>query len=230
MSGSGALLHLGARQVLALPEGALFDSAERLLFVADLHLGKGSAYAARGQMLPPYDTHATLARLAALVDRLDPRGVVCLGDSFHDDGAAVRLDAAARRMLSMLAAGRDWVWVTGNHDRAPPLRVPGTSAAEWRAGPGVGRHIADEREEGVELSGHYHPKARVRLGARRVSRPCFIEDGRRMILPAFGAFAGGLDVREPEISRLFPRGYRIHLTGGRKVYSFDAGSEALALD
>ena len=198
--------------------GALFWPAQACVVVADLHLEKGSAEAVRGRLIPPYDTAATLARLAGVIERYQPRQVVCLGDSFHDGDAGERLGEAEARSLSGLAEGRAWHWILGNHDPKPPVDW-GTSCEELRMGRLVFRHQA-EPFGGGELSGHFHPKAAVRVRSKRLSGRCFVGDGRRLILPAFGAYTGGLDALDPAISGLFPRGFTVHLLGRRGVFAY----------
>ena len=188
------------------------------MVVADLHLEKGSGFAAKGALLPPYDTAATLTRLAGAIDRLDPRRVICLGDSFHDGDAAARLSAADGRTLAGLTAARDWIWITGNHDPEPPARWGGRAMQELVEGALVFRHEARPGAVG-ELSGHFHPKASVSTRARRITARCFVGDGRRLILPAFGAYTGGLDVLDPAISGLLDRGFHAHLIGRSRIHS-----------
>ncbi len=198
--------------------GVLWWPARRTLVVSDLHLEKGSGFAARGALIPPYDTAATLARLAGAVDRLEPHRVICLGDSFHDGAAPARLSARDARTLSALTAARDWVWITGNHDPAPPEDWGGRVVEELVDGALVFRHQARPGAVG-ELSGHFHPKASVSTRARRITARCFVGDGQRLILPAFGAYAGGLDVLDPAISGLLDRGFHVHLLGRSRLHS-----------
>ncbi len=208
---------LAGATLTARPSGALWLAAERLLVVADLHLGKAERLARRGGgLLPPYETAETLARLAAEIDALAPAMVLCLGDSFDDGRAAAALEETARERLAALAAGRRWVWAAGNHDPAP-LGLPGTHALEWRAGPLVFRHIAAPAAPPGEVSGHYHPKAVLAARGRRVRRRCFLADARRAILPAFGAYAGGLDATDPAFDALLGREARAFLIGAKVV-------------
>jgi hypothetical protein len=216
---AGSLLINGAALVADL-SGAVWWPDRRLLAVADLHLEKGSGFAAAGRPLPPYDTRATLGRLAALIGRLAPRTVVCLGDSFHDGRAEGRLCADDAARLRTLTGRADWLWLAGNHDPAPPGRWGGEVREEAVIGPLVFRHQARGDAAG-ELSGHWHPKAYVPVRDSRMTARCFAEDGRRLILPAFGAFAGGLNVRHPNIARLFPRGFRAHVIGRSRLHCFD---------
>lgn len=190
---------------LALGTGrALYWPAERALLVADLHLEKASWFAQRGQMLPPYDSRDTLERLADAVRLTDARRVITLGDNFHDDAGALRLDAHCTGMLEALTRSLDWVWITGNHDEALPKGFGGTIVPELEVGGIMLRHEARAGETAPEMSGHYHPKLRVNVRNRHIARPCAVL-GRgaggsdRMILPAFGTLTGGMDAGAPEI-------------------------------
>ncbi|MGH6959919.1 MAG: ligase-associated DNA damage response endonuclease PdeM, partial [Dongiaceae bacterium] len=182
--------------------------------VADLHLEKGSGFARRGSFLPPYDTRTTLARLADVVRRHRPEQVICVGDSFHDDGAADRLAGDDAILLRRLTVACDWTWICGNHDPRPPGTWGGSIAAELTIGSLTFRHEARPAAGRGEVSGHFHPKAGLSVRGRHVGGRCFITDGRRLILPAFGAYAGGLDVGDPAIAGLF-RGQRLVLVIGR---------------
>jgi len=204
--------------LVANPSGALWWPEERLLAVADLHLEKGSGFAARGRLLPPYDTRATLDRLSGALARLAPRTVLCLGDSVHDLGAAGRMHEADRARLAALVAALDWVWIVGNHDPQPP-GLGGRVAEEVRHGPLVFRHQAVPGEAG-EVSGHLHPVAAVRLADRRVRERCFATDGAKLILPAFGAYAGGLNVLDPAVRGLLGEPFLVHLIRNGKVHAF----------
>ena len=201
------------------PSGALFWPAEGVLAVADLHLEKGSGFAARGRMLPPYDTRATLDRLAEAIARLRPRTVLALGDSFHDRRAAGRMAEADRARLRALTAAVSWVWITGNHDPEPPEGLGGREAPEVRLGPLVFRHEAVPGDVG-EVSGHLHPAAAVLVPGRRVRERCFASDGAKLILPAFGAFAGGLNVLDPAISGLLRGDFVVHMMRAGKLLPF----------
>lgn len=183
-----------------LPQGALFWPARRALLVADLHLEKGSWFAGRGQMLPPYDSMATLADLTALVAATGAQEVWCLGDSFHDSAGCARLPVRAQEMLRALTAATRWVWITGNHD--PHIDRCGGEVMDEAVVDGlVLRHEADPRESRPELSGHYHPKLRVRVRGKLVSRRCFVMTPDKIVFPAFGSLTGGLDAGHPEIVR-----------------------------
>jgi uncharacterized protein len=178
---------------------ALYWPAEAALIVADLHLEKASWFAARGQMLPPYDSRATLERLATLVDQTGATAVWCLGDNFHDEGGAARLPDDARALLAALTARCDWHWITGNHDEHLPATIGGTIHDESTLRGLVLRHRANAADPQPELSGHFHPKHRITLRGRGVSRPCFVASATKLILPAFGALTGGLAADHPEI-------------------------------
>lgn len=185
------------------PSGALWWREEETLIVADLHFEKGSAFAERGVLLPPYDTRSTLNRLAAVIRHFEPRRVVSLGDAFHDRSAEGRMDEADAAALEALMAGRHWVWVLGNHDPAPPKRFAGEVVAAKRIGRLVLRHEPTAGESPGELAGHLHPCARVVSDGRTLRRRCFASDGMRMVLPAFGAYAGGLNVLDDAFAPLF---------------------------
>ena len=183
--------------------GALWLEAERTLVVADLHLEKGSSYAARGQMLPPYDTRETLRRLEAEVAELAPAAVILLGDTFHDRRSEDRLASDDADRLRTLAAGRRLVWVVGNHDADGPQALPGEVADELTLAGLTFRHEPQSGPQPGEVAGHLHPAARVKAPRGTVRRRCFITDGARMILPAFGAYAGGLNVRDTAFAGMF---------------------------
>jgi hypothetical protein len=206
--------------------GALWWPARATLLVADLHLEKGSSFATRGQFLPPYDTAATLARLEEAAGRLGARAVVALGDSFHDRAAAERVCPADQERIRALTGRLDWLWIAGNHDPAPPAHWGGRVEDEVALGGLAFRHEADPLHGAGEISGHFHPKASVRVRGNRVSARCFVTDGRRLILPSFGAYTGGLDVLHPAISGLFPRGFTAHLLGRRKLVAYPSAALA----
>jgi uncharacterized protein len=201
--------------------GALLWEDERLLIVSDLHLEKGSSFAARGTLLPPFDTVATLNRLASVIARHDPRTVIALGDSFHDRDAHTRLSDADRTQLAALQTGRDWVWISGNHDPALPRDLGGTVAEIIAIGTITFRH--EPTGARGEIAGHLHPKARVATRARTVERRCFVSDGERAIMPAFGAYAGGLSVRDVAFAKIFPkRSFVAHVLGDNRLHSIAA--------
>ncbi len=206
--------------------GILFWPGQALLAVADLHLEKGSACAGRGQLVPPWDSRETLGRLSRLAALYAPRVIVALGDSFHDGGGAARLAAGDRAALDRLGAAR-LVWVRGNHDPEWPAGLPGEAAADFRLGGLVFRHQAAAGAAG-EISGHFHPKARVTTRAGDIVRPCFVADSTRLMLPAFGAYTGGLDVGHPAIQALYPAGATVFLLGREKLFRFTIGEVAPA--
>lgn len=216
---SAAPIHIAGERLMLDPAGVLHWPARRLLCVSDLHLEKGSAFAARGRLLPPYDTRETLSRLLPMLRRYRPQRIVFLGDSFHDPQGAGRLPAAERAALVHALAGVAAVWVLGNHDPSAPADLPGEAAEEWAEGPLTFRHVPAGRATG-EIAGHLHPKATAPTRAGGVCRPCFVSDGRRMLMPAFGAFTGGLDIEDPAIASLFPRGGRAFLLGPDRLYAF----------
>lgn len=187
--------------LMALPQGALFWPARAALIVADLHLEKASWFARGGQMLPPYDSLATLGDLEALVAATAAREIWCLGDSFHDREGCERLPADARAILTGLTARTRWTWITGNHD--PVLSDPcgGAVLAEAEVQGLILRHEASPADPRPELSGHFHPKLRIARRGQRVSRRCFVATPAKLILPAFGSLTGGLDAHHPEILR-----------------------------
>ncbi|MGZ8296008.1 MAG: ligase-associated DNA damage response endonuclease PdeM [Allosphingosinicella sp.] len=187
--------------LMALSQGALFWPSRRALLVADLHLEKASWFARFGQMLPPYDSLATLADLTALAVSTDAGEIWCLGDSFHDRHGCDRLPARAREMLVALTGATRWTWITGNHDPGIADHCGGDIVEEAEVDGLLLRHEADPAEARPELSGHFHPKLRIHHRGRQVSRRCFVATERKLILPAFGSLTGGLDAGHPEIVR-----------------------------
>lgn len=194
---------LAGRPFLALAEGGLFEPETSALIVADLHLEKGTAFARRGSLVPPYDSRATLRLLQAMIDRLAPRRVICLGDSFHDDGGAARLEGDDLAHLARLQSGRDWLWVAGNHDRLPPRGVGGEWTCETMLHDLALRHEPCAGIKVVEIAGHLHPAALIRGRGRVLRCRCIASDGWRAILPALGAYAGGLDLSHRAFDGLF---------------------------
>ena len=200
----------------ALPSGALWWSDERLLCVSDLHLGKSERLARRGSTaLPPYETRDTLDRLGSDLDATSARTVICLGDSFDDLDAALSLDEDARLQISRLQAGRRWTWIEGNHDPGP-VDFGGTHRDHLTVGPLTFRHIAEPNAIG-EISGHFHPKAHVRTRARTITRPAFLVDAARVILPAYGTYTGGLGSHAPVLTQLMRTDAQAILTGRRAL-------------
>jgi DNA ligase-associated metallophosphoesterase len=202
----------------ALPAGALHWPARRLLAVADLHLEKGSSYAVNAlKLLPRHDTRQTLAMLAGLINTLSPETVVCLGDSFHDRTAIDRLPKDERAEIERLTKQARFVWIAGNHDPAPPPGDWGHVAVEIADAPLVFRHEAMFGPAAGEISGHFHPVAALTVQGRGIRRRCFLTDGQRVILPAFGAYAGGLNALDPAIAQLFPADYDALVVGKQVV-------------
>jgi DNA ligase-associated metallophosphoesterase len=201
----------------------LYWPEQGLLAIADLHLEKGSSFAARGMLLPPYDTAATLARLARLIAHYAPRVVVALGDSFHDGGGPARIAEADRAALAALQRGRDWIWLAGNHDPDPADGIGGRFAATLALGPLMLRHEPSSQASDGEIAGHLHPLARIARRGRAVSRRCFASDGRRLVMPAFGAYAGGLNVRDRAIAALFGSpAFTAYMLGESRLYAVAA--------
>lgn len=213
---------LAGAELVADPAGALYWPEQRLLVIADLHLEKGSSFARRGVLLPPYDTATTLARLGALIAFYEPRIVVALGDNFHDGGGPGRLVEADRSALSEQQRRRDWIWVTGNHDPDPAEGIGGSFAGVLAVGALVFRHQPSARGCVGEVSGHLHPVARISVRGRAISRRCFVCDDQRMIVPAFGAYAGGLNVRHRAFADLFGGAFTAHLLGPDRIYAIKA--------
>jgi uncharacterized protein len=201
--------------------GALFWEEQRLLVVSDLHLEKGSSFAMRGVLLPPYDTIATLGRLGAVLARHDPRTVIALGDSFHDRDAHSRLSAPDRDTIAAFQLRRDWIWISGNHDPALPSDLGGMVATEVAIGPLAFRH--EPTGAAGEIAGHLHPKARVSTRGRSMERRCFASDGERAVMPAFGAYTGGLNIRDAAFAKIFQTlGFMAHVLGDNRLHTIAA--------
>ena len=199
--------------------GALYWQAERTLIVADMHLEKGSAFASRGQMLPPYDSAATLAKLNQLIARHRPKRLIALGDSFHDIQAGERMDKDCALALAALAASLEMIWITGNHDPEIPTALSGQRYADYRLGGLVFRHEPLAGLQPGEIAGHLHPVARLVSPKGGIQARAFISDGTRLLMPAFGSYAGGLNCRDDAISSLFnPHLMAAHICGSTRVY------------
>ena len=201
---------------------ALFWPAQRALIVADLHLEKASWYAARGQMLPPHDSLATLDALAGLADATGAETLWCLGDNFHDPDGPSRLSAPAAQLLAQLGARLDWMWITGNHDADLPPGLPGSVRAEAEVAGLVLRHQADPGDPRPELSGHFHPKYTGLARGRRVTRPCFVEGPTKLLLPSFGALTGGMAATDEAIAAALGGVCAYHVPAGDRVLRFAA--------
>ena len=218
---AGAEIGVAGVALVADCAGALYWPEEGILAVADLHLEKGSSFAARGVLLPPYDTAATLARIAALVARYAPRTVIALGDSFHDGKGPARVAASDRTTLAALQRGRDWIWISGNHDPDPAHGIGGTFTVTLAVGAVSFRHEPTGADG--EIAGHLHPVARLSARGRSVSRRCFASDGRRLVMPAFGAYAGGLNVRHRAFADVFGTpAFTAHMLGEGRIYALAA--------
>nr|WP_279306690.1 ligase-associated DNA damage response endonuclease PdeM [Microvirga solisilvae] len=209
LSGQLALLDLS---------GGLYLPAHDALLVADLHFEKGSSFARRGMMLPPYDTRETLSALSDVVSRFSPRVVIALGDSFHDIGGPDRLGQEERSTLESVQSGRDWVWVTGNHDRILPDSIGGEVLEEVTLGSLTLRHEPAAGEQ-AEIAGHLHPVGKVVMRGRATRRRCFLTDGKRCVMPALGAYAGGLNACDAAFKPLFPKGFTAHLIGTERIFA-----------
>lgn len=219
----GEELQFAGASLCADLSGALYWPEQRLLCVADLHFEKGSSFARHGRFVPPYDTRATLARLQQLVLRYDPRTVICLGDNFHDGDGPTRLSDHDRHLLLMQQRGREWIWIAGNHDPDPAAGIGGHFLDEIHVG-GIGfRHEPSEKGEAPEIAGHLHPLARILTRGRTLSRKCFASNGRRMIMPAFGAFTGGLNIRNRAFHSVFDGAdFLAHMLGTTRLYAVAA--------
>ncbi|MGL3608433.1 ligase-associated DNA damage response endonuclease PdeM [Rhizobium sp. G187] len=205
--------------------GALYLPDHDTLVVSDLHLEKGAAFARRGQLLPPYDTQATLKLLDAVVTRYQPKTVISLGDNFHDRVGSALMPLPFREMISAIARGRDIVWINGNHDPDGTINLPGNSVDEYRLAGLTFRHEPSLAHGRGEVAGHLHPAATVRRREKSVRRPCFATDGSRMIMPSFGVTTGGLDLRHKAFTGLFARADLIaHLLGRDRIYSVRYGN------
>ena len=218
---AGHEITIAGTTLVADPAGALYWPDERLLAVADLHLEKGSSFAVRGVLLPPYDTVATLGRLATVIAQHSPRMVIALGDSFHDRGAHTRLSDDNRGTLTALQKGRDWIWISGNHDPALPSSLGGMVATEVA----IGRIRFRHEPTGAfgEIAGHLHPKARVATRGRAMERRCFASDGERTVMPAFGAYTGGLSIRDKAFAKIFQtNAFTAHVLGDNRLHSIAA--------
>lgn len=223
-AGDAAEIAVAGEAALCDRRGALFFPELGLLCVSDLHLEKGSSFARRGMLVPPYDTAATLLRLQAVIDHYRPKTVVSLGDSFHDDGGSSRLPDNLRLDLSALMAGRDWFWVSGNHDPSPPAGLPGDTVEALAVGALTFRHEPSKKSaQGPipgEIAGHLHPCARIVQRGRSVRRRCFASDGTRIVMPAFGAYTGSLNVLDRAYAGLFRAdGLIAYMIGASKVFA-----------
>jgi DNA ligase-associated metallophosphoesterase len=209
------------QELMLHPQGILIWPAQSMAVVSDLHLEKGSFFAPRHYFLPPYDTYQTLHRLSEILKGLDVGRLLLLGDSFHDEEGYMRMRGEDRHCLHGLIDQYETIWISGNHDQE--FVPPGCQSYEHiNIQNLIFRHEASGRTP--EISGHFHPKMTIRHKGSRLSRSCFIEDGKRLIMPAFGAYTGGLDVTDPEIGRHFGDDYHVHITGKEKIYTLSSPS------
>lgn len=212
-------LSVCGKEFVADSSGALYWPAEDALVVADLHFEKGSSFAARGILLPPYDTRETLTRLAAAIDRFDARTVICLGDSLHDLNGAERMGVEDRETLAILQEDREWIWITGNHDPDVSGDLGGYVLPEIAVEGLTLRHEPRPALITHEIAGHLHPAAKVNLNGHSFRRPCFAGNGLRLVLPAFGSYAGGLNVLDDAFRPLFGMsGVSVWLLGQEGLY------------
>lgn len=207
------------KALVADQAGALYWPQFKTLIVSDLHLEKGSSYAVRGQMLPPYDTRATLVKLAETIDRYESECVIALGDSLHDRGAGERMSAQDREILRLMQEDRRWIWITGNHDREVPSNLGGECVPHLTLG---GLTLVHEPRAALvthEIAGHLHPAARLSYHGYVIRRPCFVGNGRRLVMPAFGTFTGGLNVLDDAFAPLFgDEGLSVWMLGQEGLY------------
>nr|WP_267875972.1 ligase-associated DNA damage response endonuclease PdeM [Microvirga alba] len=215
---TGSEIGLHGRAAILDLTGAMYLPEDGVLLVADLHFEKGSSFAVRGMMLPPYDTRETLKALTRAVARFNPRAVIALGDSFHDIGGPERLGDEERATLARVQHGRDWIWVTGNHDHTLPDSIGGEVVEEMMLGPFTLRHEPRGGAD-AEIAGHLHPVGKVVMRGRATRRRCFVTDGARCIMPALGAYAGGLNVCDTAFQPVFPNGFTAHLIGTERIFA-----------
>ncbi len=225
---ASADISVNGERLVALGAGALLWPAQSTLIVADLHFEKGSHFAEKGVFLPPYDTRSTMKRLAKIMKDYRPETVISLGDAFHDGGAEARMAGDDACVLEALVVSTKWIWILGNHDPAPPRRFAGGVERCLRFRRLLFRHEPELTPETGEIAGHLHPVARVRAESRLIRRRCFATDGERLVMPAFGAYAGGLNVLEEAIATLFRKSPTAWMIGATGIYPFC--SEALVPD
>jgi uncharacterized protein len=217
LEGAAAAMRVAGTPISAQPDGALWLAGSATLIVSDLHLEKGTSYARSGQLLPPYDTRATLKRLAAAMKRLKPRRVVSLGDSFHDLGGPRRMDEADRASLRALVDAVEWIWIEGNHDPEIPEALGGEAAENFTIDGLTLRHEPRTEPSSGEIAGHLHPCAKVAAHGRSVRARCFATDGARLVMPAYGAYTGGLNLCDAAFAPIFPHGALALMIGRARV-------------
>ena len=196
-------LQIAGEAFICDPFGCLYWPEENCLIVSDLHLEKGSSFASRGRLIPPYDTAATLNMLEQRLEYWRPKTVISLGDSFHDKNAAERIPQQYHLQLSAMMKGRNWIWIQGNHDPLAPANLEGQDATELAIGPIIFRHEPHSGPSNGEIAGHLHPAAKIKRRGSSVRRRCFIGDGTRLIMPSFGSFTGGLNVCDTAFDGMF---------------------------
>lgn len=215
---------LNGQTVLFDPAGALYLPDSGLLCVSDLHLEKGAAFARRGQLLPPWDTYATLCALAAVIDRHNPKIIVSLGDNFHDRRGSAEMPDGARDMIRSMARGREWIWISGNHDPDGVVDLPGLEADTLDYAGLHFRHEPGQTPRAGEVAGHLHPAAVLVRRERGVRRPCFAADTRRIVMPSFGVMTGGLDIRNKAFHGLFDQTRLVaHMLSQGRVHAISYG-------
>lgn len=224
---TGGEIWVNGERAIPLSAGALYWPAREALVVSDLHFEKGSHFATKGVLLPPYDTRTALRRLGSLIATHQPKTVVSLGDAFHDGDAEARMDEEDAAALQSIIGAADWIWILGNHDPSPPARFAGAVERSLRLGGLTFRHEPSPRREAGEIAGHLHPVARVRAETQLMRRRCFASDGERLVMPAFGAYAGGLNVLDEAFAPLFDD-FTAWMLGASGVYAF--GRDALIPD
>lgn len=223
-TGSVGEIEIAGERAVCNEHGILYFPEFELLTVSDLHLEKGASFARRGSMVPPYDTQATLLRLAAVIAHYNPRRVISLGDSFHDGKGAAHMPEVFRTELTALMAGREWFWVAGNHDPEPPEDLPGETVQELSIGNLIFRHQPSRAPAAGEIAGHLHPCARIVQRGRSVRRRCFASDGSRLIMPAFGSYTGSLNVLDRAYAGMFEKAsLTAYMLGAGRIYAI-AGS------
>ncbi|MBX3521820.1 MAG: ligase-associated DNA damage response endonuclease PdeM [Xanthobacteraceae bacterium] len=215
-------LAFGGERFLADCAGALYWPDERTLIVSDLHFEKASFFASRGVMLPPYDTATTLDALARLIVLYEPSRVIALGDSFHDSAGGTRLSPENRAFLLSLQAGREWIWITGNHDPERIEQIGGEFCENFSRGDVVFRH--QPGDGAFEIVGHFHPAARVSVRGRSLRRRCFASSDRKLVLPAFGSLTGGFNIRDVVFSTFMGGDFFAHMLATEQVFSFAAAN------
>ncbi len=212
-------ISVGGKSLIADMSGALYWPSESMLMVADMHLEKGSSFAARGQMIPPYDTRDTLLRLARTIDLYQASTIVALGDSFHDSNGFDRMDAEDRDILKLIQEGRRWIWISGNHDPTIASAAGGERLDTLNVGGLTFRHDPTPSQITHEIAGHMHPAAKLCLYGYSLRRPCFIGNRRRLIIPAFGSYTGGLNVLDAAFSAMFGNdGFAVWMMGEEGLY------------